>query len=348
MLYIKATTYNKPTKKGEEEENKKEEKDRKKPYIWACGLPMWIYNDNRMMLGNYRHRSKITRGFSFLLKERNINPDFIIGTASSGIAPAASLAQSLGKELLINIDSDFYSFKKDLHLEQGIRESEADLIISTSPSAIPYGVQHANKLGIGFAYVRSEKKDHGKGQLIEGNIKPGMKFFFIYNEKTLEEIDEITKSLEVEFKIKLLGSMRLKDLHIKMSSEELKGKKAVVIEDLFSTGGSSTFQVHLAREAGMICNHCFSIFSYGFSCLRKQFSGEINIGNKEVKLSTPCEIDSLLTFPTLLKVIIQGQFYPMEKIEAMKEEIEGFDERYRLFLAEKAKILENNINPVKK
>ena len=38
----------------------------------------------------------------------------------------------------------------------------------------------------------------------------------------------------------------------------------------------------------------------------------------------------------------------MEKIEAMKEEIEGFDERYRLFLAEKAKILENNINPVKK
>lgn len=331
MLYIKATTYKKLTDE---------------PYKWACGMLMRIYNDNRMMLANYMHRKRITSGFAFLLKEKEIDPDYIIGTSSSGIAPAASLAEYLGKELLINHNDEYYSFPKDLCLEQDIKKS-ADIIISTCPLAIPYGVQYANKLQIGFAYVRPQKKDHGKEQAVEGIIKPGMKFFFVYNDKTLEEIDEITNKLQEEFKIKLLGSMRLKYLHIQMIPAQLKGKKAVVIEDLFSTGGSSASEVFMAREAGMICNHCFSIFSYGFDYLKKQFSGETNIGNKEVKLSEPCDIDSLLEFPILLEIIKEGKFYPPEIIEAMRKEIGCFDKEFKSFLDDKERVLKNNISLVK-
>lgn len=320
MLFIKATTYKKLTEE---------------PYKWASGMLMRIYNDNRMMLGNYMHRLRITRGFAYLINERGIEPDYIIGTTSSGIAPAASLAHFLKKNLLINHEDIFFVFDTELATESLTQDGDFDIVISTSPFAIPYGVQYANIHKKSFAYIRPQKKEHGKGQSVEGIIKSGMRFALVYNGKTTEEVEEIVISLKNEFSIELVTSMEVDDGHSPQFPDELSGKTAVVIEDLFSTGGSSAAEVYDARENGMICNHCFSIFSYGFDCLKRQFSGEDVISKKDVKLSTPCETDSLLMFPTLLMVIEKLKFYPDKVIEAMREEIEGFDERYKKFLADK-------------
>ena len=322
MLFIKATTF----KKLSEE-----------PYTWACGMLMRIYNDNRMMLG-YKHRMRITLGFSNLIKKKEINPDYIIGTMTSGIAPASSLAQYLGKELLINNEGYYYIYQKDLceGIDFRALESEQpDIVIATSPFAIPYGVQFANKLGISFAYIRSQKKDHGKKMQIEGIIKPGMKYIFLFSNESLEEIFELNHMLEKEFKLKFCSTYDVRYGHEKIVPYYLLNKRSVVIEDLFSTGGSSSFEVYRAREEGMTCNYCFSIFSYGFDCLKKQFSGENLIGDKGVKLSEPCEIGSLLSFHTLIEEIERLKFYKPDVIKEMRNEIEGFDEKYQKFLNKK-------------
>ncbi len=69
----------------------------KQPFCWASGYYMPIYNDNRQLISTYEGRMLITEGFKSLIKE---NYDYIVGTATSGIAPATSLADSLQKPLL--------------------------------------------------------------------------------------------------------------------------------------------------------------------------------------------------------------------------------------------------------
>lgn len=67
------------------------------------------------------------------------------------------------------------------------------------------------------------------------------------------------------------------------------GAKAVVIEDLISTGGSSVAAVESLREAGAKVDHCFSIFSYGVPEALKNFE------------TIHCTLTSLTNFTTLLQ-----------------------------------------------
>ena len=53
--------------------------------------------------------------------------------------------------------------------------SEADAIAGVATGAIAIGALVADTLGLPYAYVRSTPKDHGLENLIEGNLKPGMK-----------------------------------------------------------------------------------------------------------------------------------------------------------------------------
>lgn len=78
------------------------------------------------------------------------------------------------------------------------------------------------------------------------------------------------------------------------------GVKAVVIEDLISTGGSSVEAVLALREAGAKVEHCLAIFQYGFAEAIEKFAA-IN-----------CRLTTLTDFATLLTVakergIIQPQ-----------------------------------------
>lgn len=55
------------------------------------------------------------------------------------------------------------------------RFPEVDAIAGVATGAIPQGALVADALGKPFAYVRSKPKDHGLENLIEGELKPGMK-----------------------------------------------------------------------------------------------------------------------------------------------------------------------------
>lgn len=54
--------------------------------------------------------------------------------------------------------------------EQNIK---ADAIVGTATAGIPWAALLAEKLNLPMAYVRSEKKEHGKGKQIEGFLKQG-------------------------------------------------------------------------------------------------------------------------------------------------------------------------------
>ncbi len=72
----------------------------KQPFLWASGYYMPIYNDNRMLLGNFEHRKIIASGFIDLISKLKLDVEVIAGTATAGIPPATSLADRLEKPLI--------------------------------------------------------------------------------------------------------------------------------------------------------------------------------------------------------------------------------------------------------
>ena len=56
---------------------------------------------------------------------------------------------------------------------------EAEAIAGVATGAIPQGARVADELHLPFVYVRSKPKDHGLENLIEGELKPGMKVVVI-------------------------------------------------------------------------------------------------------------------------------------------------------------------------
>lgn len=67
----------------------------REPFTWASGYKMPIYNDNRLLLGNAKHRALIAKGFQDLLKQSAAKIDVIAGTATAGIPHATTLADLL-------------------------------------------------------------------------------------------------------------------------------------------------------------------------------------------------------------------------------------------------------------
>ncbi len=64
-----------------------------------------------------------------------------------------------------------------LELTQAVIENfpEADAVAGVATGAIAQGALVAEELHLPFVYVRSKPKDHGLENLIEGELKPGMK-----------------------------------------------------------------------------------------------------------------------------------------------------------------------------
>ena len=55
------------------------------------------------------------------------------------------------------------------------RYPDVEVIAGVANAAISWGALVADTFGLPFVYVRSEKKEHGMGSLIEGKIMPGKK-----------------------------------------------------------------------------------------------------------------------------------------------------------------------------
>ena len=70
-----------------------------KPFLWASGYYMPIYNDNRSFLVDPEARIEIARAFEIMSKELKFDFDNIAGTATAGIPHATTLSDRMKKSL---------------------------------------------------------------------------------------------------------------------------------------------------------------------------------------------------------------------------------------------------------
>ncbi|WP_109620747.1 orotate phosphoribosyltransferase [Sediminitomix flava] len=92
-----------------------------------------------------------------------------------------------------------------------------------------------------------------------------------------------------------------------IEGEVREGAKAVVIEDLISTGGSSIKAAKDLQAAGVEVLGLVSIFTYGFPIADNNF--------KEAAI----EYRTLSNYPTLLEVALEKDYIDASKLETLKE-----------------------------
>jgi orotate phosphoribosyltransferase len=275
----------------------------KEPFTWASGYNMPIYNDNRMLLGQYEHRMLVGEGFVELFRNEGIKCDAVAGTATAGIAPAATAAALLGVPMLIMEDGKAFMMPYAPVQVEG----NFDAVASTCPWAIPFGVATANQKKLPFMYVRQKQKGHGLMQQIEGIPLRGQRVMLIdyhrgdgYAENARDALAE--KGVEA---VDVTSS----DISDSLVPIDITGWNVPVIEDLISTGGSSAEAVQEVRHAGAISEYCASIFNYGLEKAESEFA----------KLDPDCNVVSLLTYHILMEAAGErGQFDPAE-LDMLKE-----------------------------
>jgi orotate phosphoribosyltransferase len=103
------------------------------------------------------------------------------------------------------------------------------------------------------------------------------------------------------------------------TDSDLKGLNGILIEDLISTGGSSVSAVQAIRDANGQCNHCLSIFTYGFPNPQKMFNGELAYNKEGHKLATPCNTLSILDYKTLLEAAAEMKLFDERNLSILKE-----------------------------
>ncbi len=103
------------------------------------------------------------------------------------------------------------------------------------------------------------------------------------------------------------------------AESDLEGRRIVLIEDLISTGGSSARAVQAIRDANGKCNHCISIFNYGLNKAQEMFKGNEPYDKSGHKLHSPCEVNSLLTYYTLLEVAKETGYINKQQTEMLAE-----------------------------
>ena len=95
------------------------------------------------------------------------------------------------------------------------------------------------------------------------------------------------------------------------AESDLGMKRAILIEDLISTGGSSARAVQAIRDANGRCDICFSIFNYGLDKAEEAFNFP--------SLNPKCEVRSLLTYDTLLKVARETRYINQKQEKMLAE-----------------------------
>ncbi len=70
------------------------------PFTWASGYRMPVYNDNRLLLAHPEFRDIVLRAMTFVVKQAELNCDFIAGIPTAGLPWGAMLADRMVKPFL--------------------------------------------------------------------------------------------------------------------------------------------------------------------------------------------------------------------------------------------------------
>lgn len=274
------------------------------PVTWASGSKNPIYNDNRMLLADYKSRMLVANSLLDLLMENQIGLqqiDYICGTTLSGIGPATTLADVLGKKLLIFVDGEPYEFSpSEFKFDNTYRAN----IVSSAPFGIPVGIMIANKYQESFAYVRPQVKKHGLEKLIEG-AEVLSNWFDLINVGTSQE------KTNCEYSLKDKGLSY--DTTTEYESEyffrkaDLAGKCVIVVEDLISTGASFAKEADACVSAGAEVICVLAIFNYELE------------SSKELIAKTGYDVYSALTYEHLLEIAKEMNLFDDEQMKVLAE-----------------------------
>ena len=93
------------------------------------------------------------------------------------------------------------------------------------------------------------------------------------------------------------------------SEDDLRGYKVLLVEDLVHPKSSSAREVQTIRDSKGDCINCLSIFNYGFYEEKNLFKN----------LNPPCDILSVLTYDTLIKLAKENKYITQEQEKALAE-----------------------------
>lgn len=98
------------------------------PFTWTSGIKSPVYCDNRKLISHPSARKKIVEGFVEMMREQDLKPEFLGGTATA---------------------------------------------------AIPWAAFLAHELNLPMVYIRPEKKAHGAGRQVEGDLPPAKRVLIV-------------------------------------------------------------------------------------------------------------------------------------------------------------------------
>ena len=278
------------------------------PVTWASGFKMPIYNDNRKHLRFPANRNLITDGFVEIIRSEGIEADFVTGTSTAGIAPAASLAHRLQVPIGFTEDSGLfmmYTQQELSELASRVPEGRHDIIMSTCPTSIAPAVFIAIQRRLPFAYVRTKPKAHGLQQQIEGTLEKGERVLLLdFNNRN----SYVGKAISaVEEKGGVVRDVISLDILDNYKTPQVRGKSGLHVEDLVSTGGSCIEEIAAWRNQGALIDHCIAIFSYGFGETMQRFAG------------ANCILNPILEYDQLLSAAIETKDIKPGELEILKE-----------------------------
>lgn len=109
------------------------------PFTWVSGIKSPVYCDNRKMISFVEDRKAIVDGLISLMKEKDLKPDVIGGTATAAIPWAAFLAYELGLPMIyIRPEKKEHGAGKQIegHLEPNQNVLIVEDLISTGGSSV--------------------------------------------------------------------------------------------------------------------------------------------------------------------------------------------------------------------
>lgn len=111
----------------------------KKPYRFVSGIISPIYTDNRLLMGYPLKQKEITIYMAYFMKDNDLNPDIIAGTATAGIPPAAWLSELLNLPM-VYVRGEKKGHGKDRQVEGVMKKGDKVLLvedlISTGKSSL--------------------------------------------------------------------------------------------------------------------------------------------------------------------------------------------------------------------
>ena len=142
------------------------------------------------------------------------------------------------------------------HLVEGIisRYGKPDVIAGVATGAIAHGVLVAQELGLPFIYVRASAKEHGRKNLIEGNVESGQSVVVIEDliSSGKSSLAAVKALRDADFKVNGMGAIFSYGFkHAKKSFEEVNC-------ELFTLGDYDTL-IDQALETKYINREDFEI-----------------------------------------------------------------------------------------